>query len=478
MENQEIKEIQESVLSHHELHKKAVEKHSAEIKTVKQAIKALETKKLADSESGSEEINKINSALKSLEDKLTTLSAQRISDKKYKTVDGLAQDLAESTPSDSRTNYRQLAKSILEDPFAQKYKKAFFKKLSDPYDNRQSNKALAECSEEIRKSSITDDESFIKKSLTTVVGEQAGYFCPPEVDLDIQKTLFETSPLRRVATVRNTTRGHYEFPIRTTLPTAYWGDSEIDDPNETEEQKYQLGKIAVNKLMARPSISLDMLEDSVINTEAELRDGLKEAFMLAENKAFINGTGIDQPKGIVEYAKDGAANYVVEKPLKMRQVNLDLSDYNGADGSYHLADHLLNLNAALISSYKRKAVYLMSRGIKNICRQVKDKNNQYLFSMGQNWGGVQGTPQIMDGLNGRINGYGILECDDLAQTLEVNTYPIFFGDFSKYVIIDRIGLRLIRDEITKKGMVIFWFRKRVGAGFKLVQGVVATKVVA
>ena len=477
MEKQ-ITELREDMLRQQEVHRKAVEKHNAEITTVREALKALETKKLADSSSGAEEIKKINKALNATEDKIKTLEARQTADKRYGDVDGFAEHLSDSLPAEKHIDFRKVAKSVLNDPFKDTYKSAFLKRVADPNDQRGSKANLLKVVADVKDSAVSEDESFIKKNLTTIVGDQAGYFCPPEIDLELQKVLFETSPLRQVATVKTTTRGHYEFRIRTQLPSATWGNDEQDPPAESSNQLYQLGKIAVDKLQAIPVISVDMLEDSIVNIEAELRDALQEAFMLAENKAFIDGNGQDRPTGIVEYAKNGAPNFATDKPLKMVTQDFDKSNYDAAEGSYHLADALLNLNAKLLSPYKRRAVYLMSRQVKNLVRQVKDKNNQYLFSVGQNWGGVQGVPQIRDGRNGMVNGYGILECDDLPSEFTVGEFPIFFGDFSSYVILDRIGLRLLKDEITSKGMVKYWFRKRVGGGFKFLQGVVAMKVVA
>ena len=475
----QIKELSEKLLRQQTLHREVVEKHSAEITDIKKANKLLSEGRLADSQKAEEEIKKLNKAIGELEDKIKTLNAQRIADKTYSTVDGLATQLSESAPTTVKTNFRRVAKSILEDPFSKKYKQAFFARLMDPNNHHGSNEALTKAIQEIKDSAdVKPEDSFIKKSLTTVIGDQAGYFCPAEVDLNLQKTLYETSPLRQVATVKTTMRGHYAFRIRTSLPAVAWGASELSEVEDSDNQKYQTGKIAVNELNALPSISLDMLEDSIVNIEQELMDDLTEAFMLAENKAFIEGSGIERPKGILTYAGEGADKYDVEKPLKMEYLDLDLSDYNAADGSVHLADAILNLNARLLAGYKNRAVYLMSRPIKNLIRQIKDKNNQYLFSVGQNWGGVQGVPQIMDGLSGRLNGYPILECDDMPTALEVGKFPILFGNFSKYVILDRIGLRLLRDEVTRKGMVKYWFRKRVGGGFKMLQSVKALRVQA
>ena len=476
--NEQVKELQTSLLKHQEIHHKAVEKHGAEIKTVSEAVNSLKKDHLANTEKGTQEIGKINKAINALEDQLKTLLAKIKASSIYEKVEGLAEHLSDGSELNKDVDYKRLAKSILEDPYGEKYKKAFFAFIKDASDVKSHKSKFNKLTSEIVESNIDKDDSFIKKTLTTIVGDEAAYLCPPLVEMDIQKTLFETSPVRRIATVMNITRGRYEFPIRTKLPPVAWGSTEINKIDQTDNQMYQLGSIAVDELFAMPSISLHTLEDSVINLEKELRETLSEAFMLAENTAFIKGTGINRPKGIVEYAKNGAENYDIEKPLKMSQVNFKLSTYNAADGSHYLADTLLDMNAKLFSAYKRNALYAMSRQIKNRVRQVKDKNNQYLFSMGQNWGGVQGVDQIQEGLNGRINGYGVAECDDLDSAFTVGGYPIFFGNFKSYVILDRIGMTFLRDMVTTKGILKLFTRKRVGGGFKFLQGMTAMKVVA
>ena len=46
-----------------------------------------------------------------------------------------------------------------------------------------------------------------------------------------------------------------------------------------------------------------------------------------------------------------------------------------------------------------------------------------------------------------------------------NTLPIAFGDFRQgYVIVDRQGVRINRDELTQKGRIVFDVYKRVGGG--------------
>ena len=44
-----------------------------------------------------------------------------------------------------------------------------------------------------------------------------------------------------------------------------------------------------------------------------------------------------------------------------------------------------------------------------------------------------------------------------------NSFSVAFGDFREgYLVVDRVGMRITRDEITTPGYVKFYIRKRVG----------------
>ena len=46
-----------------------------------------------------------------------------------------------------------------------------------------------------------------------------------------------------------------------------------------------------------------------------------------------------------------------------------------------------------------------------------------------------------------------------------NAKPVMFGDFKQgYLIVDRIGVRVLRDNLTNKPYVSFYTTKRVGGG--------------
>ena len=479
----QAKELGEKLIKIEKEQRDVNKANQAEIKTISEGITFLKkqadeaAKKFHNNPLVNDKLEKLEKEYNKVSDQLKTICLKVEANKKYATIEGLAETLSNKDDYKANENLWVVAKSILKDPFKEEAREVFHNFLKHPKNANYESK-MAEFKNKVLTSNVKVEDSYIKKSITSAVAEQAGYLAPPEFDLKIQKQLFETSPLRQVATVVMTNRLAYEFVIRTILPTAVWTNTEIK-AETTSEQKYGIGRININELSARPRISLIQLEDTAINIESELRRDLAEAFMLAENKAFIKGDGTNQPQGLEFYAKQSASSHDVTKPLKLEFVTLSKAKYDGTNGTPYLANALLDLEGALFSAYKQGAYYLISRPVKNLIRQVVDNNKQYLYSNFQGWGGVQGVPRIRDGVNGMVAGYPILECDDLpTQVNVVDTYPIYFGNFKKYKICDRIGLTLIVDNVTQPGYVIYFFRKRLGAGFTMTQGVKVLKVVA
>ena len=61
-------------------------------------------------------------------------------------------------------------------------------------------------------------------------------------------------------------------------------------------------------------------------------------------------------------------------------------------------------------------------------------------------------------------GYPLTEIETMPD-VGANTYSIAFGDFAKgYLIVDRAGVRVLRDPYTAKPYVLYYTTKRVGGG--------------
>ena len=418
-----------------------------------------------------EKLKALHEKINGTEDKIKTLSLRKESNYKFGTIEGLAKNfIPKGANSATEAKFLKLAKSIIDDPNGEEYNKGF-QRVIRAKSAHDSKRMFSELQEKILGSSVDAESSFIKKALTTIVGEGGGYFCPPEVELTIRKNEYETSPVRQFCKTQMISRGDFETHLEREEPEALWEDSEVKGSEETATNVFIKQKISTHELRAEPKVSLNIIEDSLVDIEGILINGLSNRFSRAENRAVIRGDGVKRPQGLVEYAKSGEVdvdNY--KKPLAIGQIAT-----SGTDGDLS-ADDLLNLEAALLSAYKGNACYLMSRVTKNVVRQLKDSRGQYLLSMGLGFGGFQGLPKVNEGLGWSLLGYPVYECDDLVSANSSGTnYPVFFGDFSNYLILDRIGMYMIIDDITEKGYRKYYTRKRLGGALTKGQAIKVLK---
>jgi HK97 family phage major capsid protein len=55
--------------------------------------------------------------------------------------------------------------------------------------------------------------------------------------------------------------------------------------------------------------------------------------------------------------------------------------------------------------------------------------------------------------------------DDNMPDIAADSYSIAFGDFRRgYLVVDRMGVRVLRDPYSAKPYVLFYVTKRVGGG--------------
>jgi HK97 family phage major capsid protein len=72
----------------------------------------------------------------------------------------------------------------------------------------------------------------------------------------------------------------------------------------------------------------------------------------------------------------------------------------------------------------------------------------------------------------------VLIAEDMPA-IAANAFPIAFGDFSRgYLIADRVGMSIVRDEVTKPGYVRYIIRKRVGGKVKDSNAIKLLKIAA
>lgn len=287
------------------------------------------------------------------------------------------------------------------------------------------------------------------KSLNTGTDSQGGYVAPEELDRLIESRLQNASPMRQIASVRQTSSGVFRKPI--SLGAAAAWTSEMGARTETTTPNLSLMEFPAGELYAMPAATQTLLEDSYVDIDAWLADEVETAFAAQESAAFVNGDGVGKPKGFLNYdiIDDDSHTWG-----KVGSVIGDLSAGNGIEA-------IIDLIHAPKSQFRANARFVMNRKTLSAVRKLKDTDGRYIW-------------QPSDGAGaGFVMGYGITELEDMPDATTGNA-AIAFGDFRRfYLITDRQGARVLRDPFSSKPYVLFYTTKRVGGG---VQNFDAVKV--
>lgn len=299
----------------------------------------------------------------------------------------------------------------------------------------------------------TGDDSAIArielKSLNTGTGSEGGHVAPAELDRLIEARLMAASPMRQIATVRQTSAGVYKKPVGLGA-AAQWVGEEAARP-QTGVTGLDLLEFPAGELYAMPAATQALLEDAYADIDAWLADEVEIAFAAQESAAFVSGNGVAKPKGFLNYT------IVAESAHAWGQIGSVAGDFGEADA----ADQLIDLIYAPKSQFRANGRFVMNRRTVSAVRKLKDGDGRYLWQPGS--GSEAAT----------VMGYPVTEMEDMPDIGEGNA-AIAFGDFKRfYLIADRQGARVLRDPYSAKPYVLFYTTKRVGGG---VQNFDAVKV--
>ncbi len=288
------------------------------------------------------------------------------------------------------------------------------------------------------------------KALTVGNDTTVGFLAPPEYIREIIKAVTEISPLRSVPRVRSTGQRSVQIPKRTGQFTAAW-TAEVGTRSETTGYRVGMEEIPTHEQYALVDISNQMLEDSVFDLEAEMQQEFATQFAKGEGAAFVSGSSINQPEGIL--------------------TNSDVGETVSGNGTALTADGLLDLVHAIKSEYGQNGTFVFNRSTLAAIRKLKDTAGQYVFQAGM---------MLTTGVPNSILGQPYIEATDMPD-VAANAFPIVFGDFSQaYTIIDRVGLSVQRDNFTQAtaGNVRYVARRRVGGQVVLAEAIRKQKVSA
>ncbi|MBI1339528.1 phage major capsid protein [bacterium] len=282
------------------------------------------------------------------------------------------------------------------------------------------------------------------KALTQGTEAQGGYVAPPELDRLIEARLMQASPMRQIATVRQTSATVFRKPVGLGAAAA-WA-AETGGRTETAAPTLDLLEFPAAELYAMPAATQTLLDDAYADIDEWLADEVEGAFAAQESAAFISGDGVNKPKGVL------ASTIVAEASHSWGKLGYVASGAAGAFAASDPADRLIDLVYAVKPQFRANARFVMNRRTVAEVRKLKDGQGQYIWSPG----GANEPATLL--------GYPVNEIEDMPD-IAANAHAIAFGDFRRgYLIVDRQGARVLRDPYSAKPYVLFYTTKRVGGG--------------
>jgi HK97 family phage major capsid protein len=220
---------------------------------------------------------------------------------------------------------------------------------------------------------------------------------------------------------------------------------ETDARPETATSAFAQIVPTMGEVYANPRSTQIMLDDAFFNVEAWIADEISKEFARAENAAFISGNGTNRPTGFLTGTPVATADSVRAWGV------LQYTPSGQAAALPTSPDAFVTLVHTLKAGHRANSRWMMSKDLLGSVRKYKSTDGQYLWQ-----------PSLQAGVPSTFLGYPVVEAEDMPA-VAANTFPVAFGDFQAgYLIVDRMGVRMIRDPYTSKPNVLFYATKRVG----------------
>lgn len=296
--------------------------------------------------------------------------------------------------------------------------------------------------------SLEDLEADERKAMSAGSDPDGGYLMPHATQGRTLSKIYEQSVMRQLATVQTISTNDTEGLLDNDEASAGWV-SELGSRSDTSTPQVGKWRIEAHEMYAMPKVSQRILDDAATDVDMWLSNKVADKFARVEGTGFWQGTGVGQARGLAMYTTAATADATRDWGTFEHVVS-------GANGAFHTTqfDPVVNLIGAFKDQYLANATFVMRRAVRTAARLLKESTtNRYLWEPGMQ----VGAPE-------RLMGYPV-RVDEYMPALATGSLSLAFGDFKQaYLIVDRLGMRTLRDPYTAKPYVVFYTTKRTGGG--------------
>lgn len=286
---------------------------------------------------------------------------------------------------------------------------------------------------------------FLYKDLSEGTNTAGGYTVPEEFEREVIRKLENDVAVRRAgARVFTMMSNRLEVPVESARGSGGW----VAENSPYTETDPSFGQVALTpyKYTRLIQATEELLEDSGISVAEYLSDVFARDFAEAEDKAFLEGTGSNQPTGIFNDTN------ITENDA----TDTGFGDLSATFGAGDIIAHYFSLKAP----YRRNAVWIMNSTSAKAIREMKDANDRYLWDITR--GG------LTEGVAGELLGRPVLITDNISDDA-TDGNQILFGDFRFYLIGQRRGITIQRSEHYAFNTGLLTFRASMRVDGKVAQ---------
>lgn len=284
----------------------------------------------------------------------------------------------------------------------------------------------------------------INAALNVGTADEGGYLAPVEWDRTITGALKQISPIRENSQVITISTGGFKRIYNDRVIGSGWVGETAARPETTTPGLSELSFVP-GEIYANPAATQTFLDDAAVNVEQWLADEVQYEFARQENIAFLSGDGSNKPFGILTYVagETNAAKHPFGAIAATTTATVATPTY----------DEVLDLIYSLPSERSGEAKFYMNQTTKGFMRKLKDGDGNHLWQ-----------PSAQAGEPASLSGYAVVEAAGMPD-LGAGEIPVLFGNMRMtYLVVDRVGIRVMRDPYTNKPYVHFYTTKRVGGG--------------
>ncbi len=300
----------------------------------------------------------------------------------------------------------------------------------------------------MRKGDVAKLRDIEAKALSITSEPDGGYLVPDETEKAVMTSLKDVSPIRAIAGNRQVSGTVYKKPFSFSGPGTGWVGETAARPETTSPSLAELS-FPTMELYAMPAATSNLLDDSAVNIDEWIAEEVQAAFAEQETAAFVSGDGVNKPRGFLDYTS------VAESSWSWGNIGYLATGVDGDFAASNPSDTLIDLIYTVKSAYRANSNWVLSRSTQAEIRKIKDADGNYIWQ-----------PANRPGEQPSLLGYPVTEVEDMPA-IGSDSLSLAFGDFKRgYLIVDRLGLRVLRDPYSSKPYVLFYTTKRVGGGIQ------------